>query len=70
MGLTPRAFSISACVSRGSAAEQGQWSTSQAAQAELVDFLEGVGVLPVVLDDIDVVGGGQETSEGRRLGVP
>lgn len=45
-------------------------STSQAAQAKLVDLLQGIRVLPIVLDHVDVVGGGQKTGEGGRLGVP
>ena len=44
--------------------------TSQATQTKLVDLLEGIWILPVVLDDVDVVGGGQEARKGRRLGVP
>lgn len=50
--------------------EQGPRRTSQAAQPELVDLLEGIWILPVVLDHVDVVGGGQEARKGRRLGVP
>ena len=44
--------------------------TAQAVQAELVDSSEGVGVLPVVLDDIDVVGGGEQASKGGCFGIP
>ena len=44
--------------------------TSKAAQAELVDFLQSVRVLPVVLDDIYIVGGGEEACESGGLGVP
>jgi hypothetical protein len=29
-----------------------------------------VGILPVVLDDVDVVRSGQQAGKGRRLGVP
>lgn len=54
------------CGGRG----EGRRGTSQAAQAELVDPLEGIRVLPVVLDDVDVVGGGQQAGKGGRLGVP
>lgn len=70
MGLTPRAFSISAALSKGARLASMMGSTSQTAQTELVDLLQGIGVLPVVLDHVDVVGGGQETGEGGRLGVP
>ena len=45
-------------------------STSEAAQAELIDFLQSIRVLPVVLDDIYIVGGGEETCESGGLGVP
>lgn len=38
---------------------------AETVQTELVDLGEGIGVLPVVLNDIDVVRGGQEASEGR-----
>lgn len=37
---------------------------------ELVDLRQGVWVLPVVLHDVDVVGGGEEAGESGRLGVP
>lgn len=40
---------------------------AQTVKTELVDLSEGIGVLPVVLDDVDVVGGGQEAGEGRGL---
>jgi hypothetical protein len=70
MGLTPRAFSISAGVSKSLGMVEWVSSTSQAAQAKLIDLLQGIRVLPIVLDHVDVVGGGQKTGEGGRLGVP
>jgi hypothetical protein len=33
--------------------------TSEAVQSELVDALQLVWVLPVILDDVDVVGSGE-----------
>ena len=44
--------------------------TSQAVQPKLVDALHGAGVLPVVLYDVDVVGGGEEAGKGAGFGVP
>jgi len=70
MGLTPRAFSISAALSKSLGTVEGISGTSQAAQAKLIDLLQGIRVLPIVLDHVDVVGGGQETGEGGRPGVP
>lgn len=70
MGLTPSAFSISAGLSNSLVVAERASSTSQAAQAKLINLLQGIRVLPVVLDHVDVVGGGQETGEGGRLGVP
>ena len=43
---------------------------AQTVETELIDLSEGIGVLPVVLNDIDVVRGSQEASESRRLGIP
>lgn len=70
MGLTPRAFSISAGLSERLGMVEGASATSQTAQSKLVNFLQGIRILPIVLDHVDVVGGGQETGEGGRLGVP
>jgi hypothetical protein len=41
--------------------------TSQAAQPELVDLAEGIRILPVVLDDVDVIGGCKKTRECGRV---
>jgi hypothetical protein len=38
----------------------GNALTSQAAQPKLVNLAQGIRVLPVILDDIDVVRGGQD----------
>lgn len=43
---------------------------AQAVKLELVDLREGVGILPVVLYDIDVIGDGEEAGEGGGFGVP
>jgi hypothetical protein len=43
---------------------------AQTVKTELIDLGEGIWVLPVVLDDVDVVRGSQEASEGRGLRVP
>lgn len=40
------------------------FNVAETVKTELVDLSEGIGVLPVVLNDIDVVRGGQEASEG------
>jgi hypothetical protein len=44
--------------------------TSQAAQPELIDLAKGIWILPVVLDNIDIIGGCKETSEGRGMRIP
>lgn len=43
---------------------------AQTVKTELIDLGEGIWVLPVVLNDVDVVRGSQEASEGRGLRVP
>lgn len=37
--------------------------TTEAIQLELIDPVDCFGILPVVLDEVDVVGGGQEARE-------
>ena len=44
----------------------GLLDVAQRAESKLVDCAERVWVLNVVLNDIDVVGRGEESSEGRR----
>lgn len=44
--------------------------TSETIQSELIDLIQRGRVLEVVLNDIDVIGGGQQTGEGGGLGVP
>jgi hypothetical protein len=44
--------------------DQGDLRTSQLAQQKLVYLRQGSGVLPVVLNDIHVIGGGKKAGEG------
>lgn len=46
------------------------FNVAQTVEPELIDCIEGIGVLPVVLDDVNVVGGGQKTGEGGCFRVP
>jgi hypothetical protein len=56
MGVTPSAFSISERHVLASHHEHlGQLLTSKTVQAELIYPSQGVIILPVVLDDVDVV---------------
>lgn len=48
----------------------GSFDFAEAVKLELVDLIQGVWVLPVVLDDIDVVGDGQQAGERGSLRVP
>lgn len=48
----------------------GSVTTSQAIQPELVNLLQLRRVLPVILYDIDVIGGCEEAGEGGGTGVP
>ena len=43
---------------------------AEAAEFELVDLREGIGALPVVLHDVDVVRYGEEAGKGRGFGIP
>lgn len=69
-GATPIAFSISwALVSNLS--EQvsfcAVYLTAQTIQLELIDSAYSLGILPVVLYQVDVVGCCEEPSKGRSL---
>lgn len=44
--------------------------TSQAAQAKLVNLVNLFRKLPVILDDVDIVGAGQQSSKSRVARVP
>lgn len=61
-GATPRAFSTSAFISARHTDYFVllQRPTSQTIQTELINLVQSGGVLKVVLNDIDVVGGGEE----------
>lgn len=48
----------------------GLFNVAERVEAELVYCIEGGGVLHVVLDDVDIVGDGEETGKCRRLAVP
>lgn len=50
--------------------ESASGLTTQASQAELVQLANLVWVLNMILNDVDVVGAGQESGESRRLGIP
>jgi hypothetical protein len=63
-------FPLAAGCTCRNAGDTGAQRTSQTVQAELIDLVQRRGVLEIVLDDIDVVGGGQKTCEFGRFGVP
>jgi hypothetical protein len=44
--------------------------TSQAAQSKLVYLAEGIWVLPVILDNVDIIGSGEEASKRRGMRIP
>jgi hypothetical protein len=44
--------------------------TSQAAQPELVYLVQRVWILPVVLYNVDIIGGGKEAREARGVRIP
>jgi hypothetical protein len=44
--------------------------TSETAQSKLIDPIESRWILNIVLDHIDIIGGGEETREGGGAGVP
>jgi hypothetical protein len=48
----------------------GALDVAKAVKLELFDLAHGVRVLPVVLDDVDVIGDGQEAGEGGGFRVP
>ena len=48
----------------------GTLDFAKAVKLEPIDFIHGVWVLPVVLDDVDVVRDGQQAGEGGGFGVP
>jgi hypothetical protein len=48
----------------------GTLDFAKAIKLELLDLVHGVWVLPIVLDDVDVVRDGQQAGEGGGFGVP
>ena len=67
-GRTLMAFSISRLYSAVLyTLDCGADLTSQAAQAKLVDLAERVRILPIVLDDIDVVRRSEDPSKGGSV---
>jgi hypothetical protein len=48
----------------------GFFNVAETVQTELIDLSESIGVLPVVLDDVDVVRGGEQASKSRSFRVP
>lgn len=44
--------------------------TTKAIQFELVDSVNSFRILPVILNEVDVIGCSQQTSKSRRLGIP
>lgn len=43
---------------------------AKAVKLELVDLSQGIGILPIVLNDVDVIGDCEQAGEGGCLGVP
>ena len=76
-GATPKAFSTSIFVAHHQYRSKNklncgedEWRTSEAVQTELIYFTQSCGVLKIVLNDIDVIGGGEKTRESRGFRVP
>lgn len=67
MGVTPIARSISSLVSKRGRGPAVKEPTSETVQSELVDLRKRLWVLPIVLDDIDVIRDSKETGESRSL---
>lgn len=45
----------------------GFFNVAETVETELIDLGQGVGILPVVLNDVDVIRSGQQTGKGRCL---
>ena len=65
MGLTPSAFSMSVWRQYMPDVRGPSFLTAQAVQAELVYSSQRVWILPVVLDDVDVVGCREKPGKSR-----
>lgn len=48
----------------------GLFNVAKTVETELIDLGQGVRILPVVLNDVDVIRSGQQAGKGRCLGVP
>lgn len=71
MGMAPMAFSMSSSRQLfGPVMRTLGGFTSQAAEAELLELVDLVRELAVVLDDVDVIGRREQTSEARGVRVP
>ena len=62
-------FNIWLCIQHNPI-NMGKDRTSQTAELELVDLIQGIGVLPIVLNDVYVVGCCEDTCEGRGIRIP
>lgn len=69
MGMAPMAFSMSGLVSSIHIARSAL-RTAKATQPELVQLVHFIGKLAVVLNDIDVVGSGQQAGKRRGARIP
>lgn len=71
IGVTPRAFSMSRYSINAALKFAGSsCSTSETVETEHLHLVQSIGVGPVILDDVDVVGSGQQPSERGSLRVP
>lgn len=46
------------------------FDVAEGGELEFADLMQSVGVLPVVLNDVEVVGDGEEATEGGGFAVP
>ncbi len=69
-GETPMALSISCRTVRVTTRSPGFTLTAKAVELKLIDAIDRVGILPIVLDKVNVVGVGQQAGKGRGLGIP
>lgn len=69
-GETPMALSISCAIVRAIPRPPGSQPTAEAVELELINSVDCVRVLPVVLNEVDVVRVGEQAGKGRGLGIP
>lgn len=48
----------------------GLFDVAETVETELIDCMQSIWVLPVILNDVNVIGGSQETGEGGCFRVP